>query len=56
MKLGLSYLFSDFGNVSHNQLFNEVLEEIERGEELGFDSVWLPEHRFAIYGRLGNPV
>ena len=56
MKLGQFYPFRDFGNIPHTQLFNEVLEEIERGEELGFDSVWLPEHRFANYGRLGNPV
>ena len=56
MKFGLFYLFSDFGNISQRQLFNEVLEEIEYGEELGFDSVWLPEHHFAIYGMLGNPM
>jgi alkanesulfonate monooxygenase SsuD/methylene tetrahydromethanopterin reductase-like flavin-dependent oxidoreductase (luciferase family) len=37
-------------------VFNEVLEEIEYGEELGFDSVWLPEHHFAVYGMMGNPM
>ena len=56
MKFGLFYLFSDFGNIPQQQLFDEVLEEIERGEELGFESVWLPEHHFAIYGMLGNPL
>jgi alkanesulfonate monooxygenase SsuD/methylene tetrahydromethanopterin reductase-like flavin-dependent oxidoreductase (luciferase family) len=56
MKFGLFYLFSDFGNIPQHQLFNEVLEEIEYGEELGFDSVWLPEHHFAVYGMLGNPM
>ena len=56
MKFGLFYLFSDFGNIPQDQVFNEVLEEIEYGEELGFDSVWLPEHHFAIYGMLGNPL
>ena len=56
MKFGLFYLFSDFGNIPQDQLFNEVLEEIEYGEELGFDSVWLPEHHFAVYGMLGNPM
>jgi alkanesulfonate monooxygenase SsuD/methylene tetrahydromethanopterin reductase-like flavin-dependent oxidoreductase (luciferase family) len=49
-------LFSDFGSISQQQLFDEVMEEIERGEALGFDSVWLPEHHFAIYGMLGNPL
>jgi alkanesulfonate monooxygenase SsuD/methylene tetrahydromethanopterin reductase-like flavin-dependent oxidoreductase (luciferase family) len=56
MKFGLFYLFSDFGNISQEALFAEVLEEIELGEELGFDSVWLPEHHFAVYGTLGNPL
>jgi natural product biosynthesis luciferase-like monooxygenase protein len=56
MKFGLFYLFSDFGDTPQDQVFREVLEEIEYAEELGFDSVWLPEHHFAIYGMLGNPM
>jgi len=56
MKFGLFYLFSDFGAIPQDQVFNEVLEEIEYGEELGFDSVWLPEHHFAVYGMMGNPI
>ncbi len=56
MKFGLFYLFTDFGNIPQDQIFDEVLEEIEYGEELGFDSVWLPEHHFAVYGMLGNPM
>jgi len=56
MKFGLFYLFSDFGNIEQRQLFDEVLGEIEYGETLGFDSVWLPEHHFAVYGMLGNPL
>ena len=56
MKFGMFYLFSDFGDIPQQQVFSEVLEEIEYGEELGFDSVWLPEHHFAVYGMLGNPM
>ena len=56
MKFSLFYLFSDFGAIDQGQVFEEVLEEIEYGEELGFDSVWLPEHHFAVYGMLGNPM
>ena len=56
MKFGLFYLFSDFGAIPQDQVFNEVLEEIEYGEELGFDSVWLPEHHFAVYGMMGKPM
>lgn len=56
MKFGLFYLFSDFGDIPQDQLFDEVMAEIEHGEALGFDAVWLPEHHFAIYGMLGNPL
>ena len=56
MKFGLFYLFSDFGNIPQEQVFREVLEEIEYAEELGFDSVWLPEHHFSVYSMLGNPL
>ena len=56
MKFGLFYLFSDFGDIPQDQVFNEVLDEIEYAEELGFDSIWLPEHHFAVYGMLGNPL
>ncbi|MEE9249313.1 MAG: LLM class flavin-dependent oxidoreductase [Dehalococcoidia bacterium] len=55
MKFGLFYLFSEFEGVPQDQIFNEVLEEVEYAEELGFDSVWLPEHHFSVYGTLGNP-
>tara|TARA_B100000315_G_scaffold193622_1_gene184161 strand:+ start:624 stop:1697 length:1074 start_codon:yes stop_codon:yes gene_type:complete len=56
MQFGLFYLFSDFGDIPQERLFAEVMEEIEHGEALGFESVWLPEHHFAIYGMLGNPL
>jgi alkanesulfonate monooxygenase SsuD/methylene tetrahydromethanopterin reductase-like flavin-dependent oxidoreductase (luciferase family) len=56
MKFGMFYLFSDFGKIAPGRLFEEIMEEIEYGEELGFDSVWLPEHHFAVYGMLGNPL
>jgi alkanesulfonate monooxygenase SsuD/methylene tetrahydromethanopterin reductase-like flavin-dependent oxidoreductase (luciferase family) len=56
MKFGLFYLFSDFGEIAQDRLFHEVLEEITCAEELGFESVWLPEHHFAVYGMLGNPM
>lgn len=56
MQFGMFYLFSDFGNISQERVFNEVLDEIEYAEQLGFDSVWLPEHHFEVYGMLGNPL
>lgn len=56
MRFGLFYLFSDFGSIPQDRLLHEVLEEITYAEELGFESVWLPEHHFAVYGMLGNPM
>lgn len=56
MKIGLMFLFSEFGKMPQKRVFEEVLEEIDYAEELGFDSVWLPEHHFATPGLLGNPL
>jgi alkanesulfonate monooxygenase SsuD/methylene tetrahydromethanopterin reductase-like flavin-dependent oxidoreductase (luciferase family) len=56
MKVGLMFLFSDLGKLPQEQVFKEVVEEITYAEELGFDSVWLPEHHFATPGLLGNPI
>ena len=56
MQVGLMFLFSDFSKLSQKQVFSEVLEEIDYAEELGFDSVWMPEHHFATPGLLGNPL
>lgn len=56
MNVGLMFLFSDFSKLPQKRVFAEVLEEIDYAEELGFDSVWLPEHHFATPGLLGNPL
>lgn len=56
MKFGLMNLFSDYGNVSQEKVLWESLEEIDYAEELGFDSVWLPEHHFSVYGMLGDTL
>jgi alkanesulfonate monooxygenase SsuD/methylene tetrahydromethanopterin reductase-like flavin-dependent oxidoreductase (luciferase family) len=50
------FLFSDLGRLPQERAFKEVVEEISYAEELGFDSVWLPEHHFATPGLLGNPI
>ena len=56
MNVGLLFLFSDFSKLPQERVFAEVLEEIDYAEELGFDSVWLPEHHFDTPGLLGNPL
>ncbi len=33
--------------------YNDLVEQVEHAEELGFDSVWFTEHHFSPYGRPG---
>lgn len=39
-----------------NQFLREVLDEGVLAEELGFASVWLPEHHFGLFGCLPTPA
>ncbi|MBI3327330.1 MAG: LLM class flavin-dependent oxidoreductase [Nitrospinae bacterium] len=39
-----------------NQLVLEVLEETRLAEELGFNSAWVPEHHFGLFGCLPTPA
>lgn len=38
-----------------NQLIKDVVEQGVYAEELGFNSVWLPEHHFSVFGVLPSP-
>ena len=35
-----------------NELINEVLDQCLYAEELGFNSAWVPEHHFSLFGVL----
>ena len=39
-----------------NQFLREVIAEGVLAEELGFASVWLPEHHFGLFGCLPTPA
>jgi alkanesulfonate monooxygenase SsuD/methylene tetrahydromethanopterin reductase-like flavin-dependent oxidoreductase (luciferase family) len=39
-----------------NQFLREVLDEAVLAEELGYHSVWLPEHHFGLFGCLPTPA
>ncbi len=56
MKIGLMFLFSDLSHLPQDRVFSEILEEIDYAAELGFDSVWVPEHHYATPGIIGNPL
>jgi alkanesulfonate monooxygenase SsuD/methylene tetrahydromethanopterin reductase-like flavin-dependent oxidoreductase (luciferase family) len=38
------------------RVFEQVIEEFQRGEELGFHSAWLAEHHFSRYGLASSPM
>lgn len=39
-----------------NQFLREVLEECQVAEELGYNSAWVPEHHFGLFGCLPAPA
>ena len=60
MKLGYFTLTDnppDYGDSRKdpNRLIQEVLAECIHAEELGFNSVWVPEHHFGLFGVLPSP-
>ena len=54
MRFGVFILGDKPGNLSHREVFDNVLEEARWAEELGYDEVWLAEHHFSPYGTLAN--
>ena len=58
MRFGLAY---DFRNPAQWQrpwpeVFQKLLQQIVRAEELGFDSIWITEHHFAEDGYTPSPI
>src|SRR5213592_3465721 len=44
------------GRRNPQQFLREVLQEALLAEELGFNSVWVPEHHFGLFGCLPTPA
>jgi len=52
MKFGL-YFLPSFDTATHKDartLYDQIFEQVELGEALGYDSVWCAEHHFSAYG------
>lgn len=50
MDIGVLGVFQNWHkDMSDEQMFMEELRMLERGEELGFDSIWMAEHHFDDY-------
>jgi alkanesulfonate monooxygenase SsuD/methylene tetrahydromethanopterin reductase-like flavin-dependent oxidoreductase (luciferase family) len=54
MRFGVFILGDKPSNLTHNEVFRNVLEEARWAEELGYDEVWLAEHHFSPYGTLAD--
>jgi alkanesulfonate monooxygenase SsuD/methylene tetrahydromethanopterin reductase-like flavin-dependent oxidoreductase (luciferase family) len=54
MKMGLFYV-NECHDQNYERAYAEMLEQIQYGEELGFESVWLAEHHFSAYGSMPSP-
>ena len=50
MRFGLFYLLERMEGGTSESVYASTMEQIRLADELGFDSVWLAEHRFTRYG------
>lgn len=50
MKFGLFFLLEKPHGQSDSEVYRSSLEQIRAAEDLGYDYVWLAEHRFTHYG------
>jgi alkanesulfonate monooxygenase SsuD/methylene tetrahydromethanopterin reductase-like flavin-dependent oxidoreductase (luciferase family) len=58
MEFGLFTVFDNYKEIFNRtpeQFFNEVLEQTEYADQLGYNSVWFAEHHFSEYGILTTP-
>ena len=58
MRFGLLYSLQSRPDkpATQAQIYREMLEEVEAGEALGFDSAWLVEHHFLADGLCPSPL
>ncbi len=47
---------SNFDPVKGHKLYNRYLDELEHGEELGFDAIAVNEHHQTAYGLMPSPI
>lgn len=54
MRFGVFILGDKPANLTHEEVFRNVLQEARWAEELGYDEIWLAEHHFSPYGTLAD--
>ncbi|HWO94004.1 MAG TPA: LLM class flavin-dependent oxidoreductase, partial [Dehalococcoidia bacterium] len=50
MRFGLFYLIEKPEGASDLEVYQNTMEQIRVADELGYDYIWLAEHRFTRYG------
>src|SRR5919205_2797795 len=55
MRFGTFYFFQAAPGLTHEEVIQRELEQMEWTEELGFDQIWLTEHHFIDYGLAVDP-
>ena len=56
MKFGLFYHVQWPQTKTQQQVFAELIREVQYAEELGFHSLWMAEHHFTRYGAAPSPL
>jgi alkanesulfonate monooxygenase SsuD/methylene tetrahydromethanopterin reductase-like flavin-dependent oxidoreductase (luciferase family) len=56
MKFGLFYILQQPAGKSSTQVYRDNLEQFRVADEVGFDEIFLGEHRISEYGTLPNPL
>jgi alkanesulfonate monooxygenase SsuD/methylene tetrahydromethanopterin reductase-like flavin-dependent oxidoreductase (luciferase family) len=57
MKFGMLHFFEHAaGGKTEHQIVREQLDCMRAAEDMGFDSIWAPEHHFTEYGFCASPM
>ena len=57
MKFGILHFFEHAaGGKTEHQIVREQLDCMRAAEDMGFDSIWAPEHHFTEYGFCASPM
>lgn len=56
MHIGTGFFFQGIADPVDAQVYRIQMPLIERAEDLGFESIWTPEHHFTRYRMMPNPA
>src|SRR6187402_107929 len=56
MHFSLFYNFDVLPGTAEAELYGEIEAQAVAADDLGFDTIWLAEHHFELYGRMPAPL